>query len=148
MPAARSTSNARRNLKAQGPPREPRLEAGDEIASPAPLVTWTEVFPLSPGPAHRVRLHTGPRSGADLVEAITADYVRELSERVPDGCRISADGDLFGPCEVEGTAADVLFAAAFATDLDAVVRRHSPPGPTRSDPRNRRPSPPSRSTTG
>ena len=129
MPTARSTSRDRRTPREQSPPRQQRNQASDEAPTETLLVAWTAVFPLSHGPAHRVRLHTGPDADAELVAAIAADYVRELSERAPSGCRISADGDLFGPRSGECAPQDVLFAAVFTTDLDAIVARHSPPGP-------------------
>jgi hypothetical protein len=147
VPVARSTSSVREKRKEQPPPPELRDEAPDGTPSDTLLATWTAVFPLSHGPAHRVRLLTGPNGSAELVRAIAADYVRELSERVPSGCRISADGDLLGPRDLDHPPRDVLFTAVFTTDLEAIVHRHPPPEQDRRYPQRERPSPASRSTT-
>jgi hypothetical protein len=147
VPVARSTSSVRNERKEQPAPSEPRGEVPDATPSDTLLATWTSVFPLSHGPSHRVRLHTGSNGSAELVGAIAADYVRELSDRVPIGYRISADGDLRGPRDLDRPPRDVLFAAVFTTDLDKIVRRHPPLEQARRYPQRERPSPASRSTT-
>ena len=127
--------------------RETGHESPEEIAPDTVLAPWTAVFPLSRGPAHRVRLDTGPDVDAEIADAITADYLRELSERVPDGCWISVEGDLHGPPDFDDAPRDVLFNAVFTTDFDAIVRRNSPPVPSQPYPESDRPASPFRSTT-
>jgi hypothetical protein len=122
-------------------------EPPEEAAPDTLLAPWTAVFPLSHGPAHRVRLDTGPDVGADIADAITADYLRELSERVPDGCWISVEGDLHGPPDFVDAPRDVLFTAVFTTDLARIVRRNSPSLPGGPYPESDRPASPFRSTT-
>jgi hypothetical protein len=147
VPVARSTSRLESERKEQTQSREPGNDVRAEIATDTLLASWTAVFPLSRGPAHRVRLRIGPDVDAELVAAITADYVRELSERVPDGCWIDAGGDLVGAPEFDDAPLDVLFTAVFTTDLDAIVRRNSPPAMAPLYVEHERPAIPSRSKT-
>jgi hypothetical protein len=146
VPIARSTSSVRDQRREQPPPPEPHDHGSDQIPPDTLLAAWKAVFPLSHGPTHRVRLHTGPSGSAELVRAIAADYVRELSERLPSGSRINTDGDLLGAPDFDGAPRDVLFKAVFTTDLEAIVRRHSRPEPPQPHAERGHPSPALRST--
>ena len=100
------------------------------LGDPIVLATWSSVFPLSKGPAHRIGLLIGPTVGEDLSAQLRADYLQEISARVAPPFAVSSDGDLLGSGDFDGEPSDILFAAVFAADLDAVVRRKLSTVPT------------------